>query len=250
VVFFHGCFLNFNRPDIGREIRDTLASLGVEVAVPNQVCCGLPALGGGDFEKAKSFAMKNAGILVHYINRGYDVVYSCTSCGLTLIRDYPGILDIPEGKRISENTYSVHEYILKLMDEGYVTPEFGEMKMKVAYHVPCHLRALGIGYPAVRLFERIPGLTFKVFEDHCCGLSGTYGFKAKNKEVSIKLGTLAAAPIRAYAPDVVVSDCAACRMQLEHFTGIEMKDPSEIIIESLKKAGYGTRGISFMRRRA
>ncbi len=236
VVFFYGCYLNFNRPDVGKKIRNLLAAMGLEVVIPHQVCCGLPSLGGGDLEGAKRFAKKNAGILVHYINRGYDVVYSCTSCGLTLSRDYPGILGISEGKRIAENTYSVAEYILKLIEEGYAKPEFRPVEMKVAYHVACHLRALGIGYPVTRVFDMIPGLTYKIFEDHCCGLSGTYGFKEKNKEVSIKLGQLASKPITEYAPDAIVADCGACCMQLGFFTGIKAIDPSEIIYKALKKS--------------
>ena len=50
---------------------------------------------------ARRFAEKNARILAGYIDKGYDVVYACTSCGLTLMHDYPGILDVPEGKKVS-----------------------------------------------------------------------------------------------------------------------------------------------------
>jgi len=241
VVFFYGCYLNFNRPDIGRKIRSILVSMGLEVITPHQVCCGLPALGNGDLDSARRFANKNAGILVHYINRGYDVVYACTSCGLTLVRDYPGIIALPDGKKISENTYNVHEYILNLMEEGYVNPEFGPIDMRIAYHIPCHLRSLGIGYPAARLFEMVPDLQYQVLDDNCCGLSGTYGFKEKNKEVSVKLGKLATLPILEYAPDAIASDCGACRMQLGGLTGISTIDPSEIIFRSLNMSlsAYG-----------
>jgi glycerol-3-phosphate dehydrogenase subunit C len=233
VVFFYGCYLNFNRPDIGRGIRDLLASLGLKVVMPKQVCCGLPALGNGDMRTARKFARRNAEILAGYIDKGYDVLYACTSCGLTLTHDYPGILNIPGGKKIAENTYNLNEYIVKLIDEDYIKPEFAPVDLKVAYHIPCHLRASGIGYPAASLFEKIPGLEYHVLDDHCCGLSGSYGFKRKNQDTAIKLGRTAAAALKACNPDYIVSDCGACRMQLQYFTGLPALDPSEIVIRSL-----------------
>jgi glycerol-3-phosphate dehydrogenase subunit C len=233
VVFFYGCFLNFNRPDIGRKIRDLLVSLNLEVVMPSQVCCGLPALGNGQIELARKFATKNAAVFGEYINKGYDLIYSCTSCGLTLTHDYPGILGIASGKKIAENSYNINEYILRLMDENYITPDFKEVNKKIAYHVPCHLRASGIGYPAARLFAKIPGLDYTVLDDFCCGLSGSYGFKKKNQETALKVGEQAAVAIKKLNPGAVVADCGACRMQLSYLSGIPAMDPSEIITESL-----------------
>ena len=83
VAFFYGCFLNYNQPQLGRIMRDFLASTGLEVVLPPQVCCGLPALGNGDLKTALRFAKKNAKVLGRYIEQGYDVVYACTSCGHT-----------------------------------------------------------------------------------------------------------------------------------------------------------------------
>jgi len=232
-VYFYGCFLNFNRPDIGRKIRDMIASLGVEVVMPSQVCCGLPALGNGQIDLARKFASKNAAVLSGYINRGYDVIYSCTSCGLSLTHDYPGILGVPSGRKIAENSYNVNEYILRLIDDNYISPEFKEVDRKIAYHIPCHLRAIGIGYPAARIFAKIPGLQYSILDDNCCGLSGSYGFKKKNQETAQKVGALAAKEILKTGSTALVSDCGACRMQLSHLTGLPALDPSEIISESL-----------------
>ncbi len=233
VVFFHGCYLNYNRPDIGRGIRDLLAYLGCRVAMPHQTCCGLPALGNGDLGMARKFARENAKTLVEYIDKGYKVLYACTSCGLTLVHDYPKVLDIPEGKKIAENTYNVHEFILDSIEDGSLTVDFSEVDKHVAYHIPCHLRALGIGYPAAGIFEKIPGLHFHILDENCCGLSGSYGFKKKNQQTAQKLGEIASSAIKSLDADFLVSDCGACKMQLGHFTGLPALDPSEVIIESI-----------------
>lgn len=233
VVFFHGCFLDNNAPGVGRTIIDMLAGLGVKVVVPAQVCCGLPALANGDLNGAKRFAHKNILTLSEYIDKGYDVIYSCPSCGNTLTQDYPEILDPSHGKKIAQNTYDVYEYLLMLMKTGEITPFFSPVHKRVSYHIPCHLRAMGIGYPAAKLLGMIPGLTIRVHDDYCCGLSGSYGFKSKFEKTAIKLGTIAADAILETDPDILISDCGTCRIQMSHFTKLDAMDPIQVLSLSL-----------------
>lgn len=234
VALFYGCFINFYRPDIGRKIIRLLASMNVDVVLPPQWCCGLPALGNGNITLATHFAQKNAESLSNYIDAGYDIVYTCTSCGLCLLHDYTGILEIPQGKKIAGNTYDLHEYILKLMNEGYADPEFGAVPLKTAYHIPCHLRALGIGYPAQKLMAMIPELKFEIIDDACCGLSGSYGFKKENAFTAIQIGNRAVSLIKKTGMDTISADCGSCRMQLSGLSGMPSFDPAEILCESLR----------------
>lgn len=233
VAFFYGCFINFYRPDIGRKIVRLLSALNVDVVLPPQWCCGLPALGNGNIALAKHFAQKNASSLSNYIDAGYDIVYTCTSCGLCLMHDYPGILKIPQGKKIAESSYDVHEYIIKLINEGYAKPVFGEVPRKIAYHIPCHLRALEIGYPAAKLMAAIPGLECEILDDACCGLSGSYGFKKENELTAIQMGNRAVSLIKKTKAENIVADCGSCRMQLSGLSGMTALDPAEILCEAL-----------------
>ncbi len=233
VAFFYGCFINFYRPDIGRKIILLLSFLNIDVVLPPQWCCGLPALGNGNLSLASFFAQKNASTLSNYIDAGYDIVYSCTSCGQAILHDYPGILKISQAKKIAENTYNIHEYIVKLMDEGYLKPQFQEVRRKLAYHIPCHLRALGIGYPAAKLMSLIPGLTCEILDDTCCGLSGSYGFKKSNESTAIQIGNRAVAAVRKTGAEEIVADCGSCRMQLGGLSGLATLDPAEVISEAL-----------------
>jgi len=233
IAFFYGCFINFYRPDIGRKIIQLLKSFKVDVVLPPQWCCGLPALGNGNLALARSFALKNTASLSNYIDAGYDILYSCTSCGLCLLHDYQGILEIPQAKKIAENTYNLHEYILKLVDDNYIKPHFQKMPHKLAYHIPCHLRALGIGYPAAKLMSLIPDLECEILDDTCCGLSGSYGFKKSNEATAIQIGNRAVTRIKKTGAETIVGDCGSCRMQLSGLSGITALDPAEILCESL-----------------
>ncbi len=210
-----------------------LSSFNIDVVLPRQWCCGLPALGNGNLTLARSFAQKNAASLSNYIDAGYDIVYSCTSCGQAILHDYPNILKIPQAKKIAENTYNVHEYIVKLMDEGYIKPQFQEVRRKLAYHIPCHLRALGIGYPAAKLMSLIPALECDILDDACCGLSGSYGFKKSNEHTAMQIGNRAVAHIKKTGAEAIVSDCGSCRMQLGGLSGLMTLDPAEVLSEAL-----------------
>ena len=233
IAFFYGCFINFYRPDIGRKIMRMLQSFDINVVLPPQVCCGLPALGNGNLALARTFARKNVASLSNYIDAGYDIVYTCTSCGLCLLQDYMGILEIPEAKKIAENSYDLHEYLLKLIAEREISPAFREVNRSLAYHIPCHLRALKIGYPAAELMKRIPGLDVAILDDACCGLSGSYGFKTTNEATACELGARAVSLIRKTGAKAIVADCGSCRMQLSGLSGMDAFDPSEILCESL-----------------
>jgi glycerol-3-phosphate dehydrogenase subunit C len=193
----------------------------------------LPALGNGNLALARSFARKNIASLSNYIDAGYDVIYTCTSCGLCLLHDYQGILEIPEAKKIAENSYDLHEYVLKLITEREIKPNFSEVNRMLAYHIPCHLRALKIGYPAADLLKLIPGLQCQILDDACCGLNGSYGFKKINEATAVQLGRRAVSLIQKTGAEAIVADCGSCRMQLSGLSGIDAFDPVEIICESL-----------------
>ena len=232
VAFFYGCFINF-WPDIGRKIMKLLNALQVEVVLPPQWCCGLPALGNGNLALARSFALKNAASLSKYIDAGYDIVYTCTSCGLCLHEDYQDILKIPQAGKIVEHSYNLHEYLLRFFAISKSKTNFKEVRLKLAYHIPCHLRALKIGYPAAKLMNMVPGLKYEVLDDACCGLSGSYGFKKSNEATAVQLGARAVSLIKKTGAEAIVADCGSCRLQLGGMSHIPVFDPSEILCEAL-----------------
>jgi glycerol-3-phosphate dehydrogenase subunit C len=79
----------------------------------------------------------------------------------------------------------------------------------------------------------IPGLTLHIHDDNCCGLSGSYGFKTKFEDNATQLGRIAGEAILERNPDLLISDCGACRMQLKHFTQLSTMDPTELLRLSL-----------------
>ena len=83
----------------------------------------------------------------------------------------------------------------------------------------------------------IPSLEYEIFDDTCCGLSGSYGFKKSNEATALQLGNRSVSLIRKTGAETIVADCGSCRMQLGGLSGLTTLDPAEILCESLGITG-------------
>lgn len=85
VVFYPGCTINFNAPEIGMDLVKVLNANNIEVLVDEDfVCCGSPLVVGGYLGEAKENASKNTSLMSKWRKQGYPVITACTSCGLML----------------------------------------------------------------------------------------------------------------------------------------------------------------------
>src|SRR5262249_44233408 len=59
VALFHSCSVNYNEPEVGKDAVSVLERNRCAVECPEQVCCGMPYLDGGDLAAAIANAKKN-----------------------------------------------------------------------------------------------------------------------------------------------------------------------------------------------
>ena len=107
---------------------------------------------------------------------------------MTLVEEYQGILNLPGAAEMAEHIFDIFQFLLHFHDQGKLNREFIEIKETYYYHAPCHLRAMGIGLPAIDLLSLIPGLKILELPEACCGLAGTYGMKKENFAVAEEVG--------------------------------------------------------------
>ena len=100
------------------------------------------------------------------------------------------------------------------------------------YHAPCQLRAHRVGRPALDILELIPGLNMDESNAACCGLAGSYGYKAERYQIAMDVGAGLFDFMRASGSDTAVCDSEICRWQIAHGSGLEMKHPIEILREA------------------
>jgi Fe-S oxidoreductase len=70
VAFFYSCSVNYNEPQVGRDAVGVLERNGCAVSCPDQVCCGMPYLDGGDIASAVKNARKNLAALEPLVEGG------------------------------------------------------------------------------------------------------------------------------------------------------------------------------------
>jgi glycerol-3-phosphate dehydrogenase subunit C len=233
VALFYTCPVNYHQPEIGKASVEVLERNGVSAVCPEQKCCGMPYLDGGDMDSALENAKFNIASLLEAVKEGYPIVSPGPTCTYMLKQEYPFLIGTEEAKEISQNTYDICEYLMKLKEQGKLNTRFKQPAGKIAYHLPCHLKAQNIGFKSRDLMKLIPGTTVEVL-DHCSGVDGTWGLKKEYFKLSLKVANPLLKGIQQLNPDAVVTDCPLAGLQIEYGTGVKPLHPMEV----LKKA-YG-----------
>jgi glycerol-3-phosphate dehydrogenase subunit C len=228
VAYFYGCWVDFNERKLGEQVVAVLERNGIEVIVPRQQCCGIPAVVNANTDLARKYGVENVRRL-SALPAGVDIIASSTSCGLMLKHDYAHLLEIPGAEQVGSRVYDICEYLWMLHESGELNLDFQPVETRVLYHAPCHLKSHGIGYPAIRLLRLIPGVRVEEVDEGCCGISGTYGVKVEKYDLSMKIGSRLFEAVKAAGSDSVLADCETCRMQVEHGAGARSAHPIDIL---------------------
>jgi Fe-S oxidoreductase len=233
VAIFHGCFANYTEnTDIAVAHVQVLEKNNVEVVVPEkQYCCGVPLLANGLGTIAVEKGKKNTDTFAALVKQGYDVVTQCSSCYATLEEElYETLVGSEDAKLVKDNTYFFSDYILKLKAQGNLDTEFnGQTKLRYGYHEPCHVISSGKKGISVELLKQLPNVDLVPLKTECCGMLGSWGFKAKNYKYSQKLADKTLYPeANRDDVDVLVTDCPTCKLQLLNVDK-EIYHPTQIL---------------------
>ena len=231
VEYFHGCYVNYNYPQLGQDFVTLMNACGYGVHIlEKQKCCGVALIANGFASQATSAAKTN---LASIRKASQPVLTTSSSCTLTIKEEYSTILD-QDTSDIQSKVQMAVKWLYDRIERGEVRLAFRkDFKMKAAYHTPCHLQKLGNQIYSIALLRMIPGLELNVLEQKCCGISGTFGFKKENYAISQKIGSQLYERIYAANPEVVITDCETCKWQIEGACGIPVFNPISILVQAL-----------------
>ena len=238
VSMFHGCYVNYNYPQLGKDLITVMNALGYGVhLLDKEKCCGTALISNGMIDQAKKNAQTNIVNMRKSVNdKKMPIISTSSSCTFTIRDEYPHLLGVSNAD-IREHISLATKFIYKLIDENKVKLVFKkDYKAKVAYHTPCHMEKLGWGVFSTELIRMIPGVELTILDSNCCGIAGTYGFKKENYEVSQAIGKPLFDQIARVDPDYVACDCETCKWQLEMSTDKQVKNPISILAEALDLA--------------
>ncbi len=236
VAFFTGCSAEHYESRVAAAAVQVLEALGFEVVIPEQGCCGLPLLSNGEFDTARSYHDANVATLIGLVRQGVPIVGTSTSCTLTLKEEAPELLDSygDDHRAVAANTYDIHEFLAELVEiEPEAFDDLRPVDLELIYHPPCQYRAHRVGLPALDVMQRIPSLSIIESGAACCGIAGTYGYKAEKYEIAMLVGEPLFRRVRDVGGPVAVCDSETCRWQIEHATGVPSIHPIELLAVSL-----------------
>lgn len=233
VAYFHGCYVNYNHPQLGKDLIRVFNALGVGVQLlEKEKCCGVPLIANGFHDKARKQARVNLQSLDNAINgRALSVVATSSSCACTLRDEYPHVLGVDNHQVRDHITLATRE-LYRLLDNGKRLP-LQPLPLRVAYHTPCHMEKMGWTAYTLALLRRIPGLELTVLDSQCCGIAGTYGFKKENYATAQGIGAPLFRQIEESGADLVVTDCETCKWQIEMSTGKTCEHPMTLLARAL-----------------
>jgi len=233
VAYFSTCFVNYNEPGLGMDTLEVMARNGVDVVFAYEQCCGMPSWHNGDMDRAIAQARKNVAMLAPLVSEGRTIVATNPTCSLTIRDEYPRLLGTDDAKTVAAHTTDPTAFIASLHAEGKLNRDFKSSPGKVAYHMPCHLRAQNIGHKTRDVLTLLPDTEVTTIQA-CSGHDGTWAMKTENFENSLKWGRRAFNSITESEARVSCSDCPLAAMQIEQATGKHPLNPMEILAKSYR----------------
>ncbi len=228
VALFATCSVDYNYPQVGIAAVQVLEHNGKSIERPRVVCCGLPALDGGDLHTAIRRVEQNVETLLPLVRSGKPVVVLAPSCGLMMKQEWPQLVPTEECKEVAAATMDVGEYLLKEKAAGRLDVNFTAPQGSIAYHIPCHLRAQNIGQPFRAILGGVPGTTIEPIEQ-CSAFDGTWGMKREYYETSRRCAGKLCGAIKGANADRVISDCMLAGLNVAEETGIAPSHPIEVL---------------------
>ena len=235
LAYFHGCHAGFiNVTGEGIPGIRFLETLGYDLIVPKQGCCGLPKLSSNDTAGAERDAEEFVKAFLPLAERGIPIVTTCPSCAYYLREGLPLVVEKDVAEKIAPMIYEINELIADDLDKEdapkLVLPE----PMRAALHVPCHTARIEADDKLRRVLNKIEGLYIVELTDECCGMGGGWGLKNPNAEQSKELGRERAREIVVKNVDAIITPCGMCTLQLGSLTKLRTIHPIELLDEALR----------------
>jgi glycerol-3-phosphate dehydrogenase subunit C len=228
VAIFSTCLGDFHFPWMPANAVRVLEKNGYRVRRPEQVCCGIPNLDGGDVDAARAKAAFNVASLKREIDAGRSIVVPGPTCSYTIRKEYPELLGTEDARIVASRTFDVMEFLDGLRKGGTLSKDFARGLGKVAYHAACHLRAQKIGFPGTRLLSLAPETEVETVQ-HCSAVDGTWGMKAQHYESGRHYAKKLTRGMEEADAAVFVTDCMLSAQRIQKENGVAVVHPVQAL---------------------
>ena len=181
VAYFHGCYANYNFPQLSKDLLKILNACGYGVRLlEKEKCCGVALIANGLSDQAKKQGELNMNSMRKAIAAGDDVLTTSSTCTFTMRDEYKHLLKI-DNDDVAPHLSLATRWLYRMVESGKIKLAFRkDFHQKLAYHTACHMERMGWAIYSTELLRMIPGVELTLLDSNCCGISGTYGFKKEN----------------------------------------------------------------------
>ncbi|MFB0553591.1 MAG: FAD-linked oxidase C-terminal domain-containing protein [Phycisphaerae bacterium] len=232
VAYFVDTYANYNDHELGFVVLDVLRANIIEVILPKQLPAPLPAIVYGDVKTARKDLTYSVKHLAKVVHEGYKIICSEPSAALCLKQELRHFVAGPDAELVSENTYELMNYLLGLFAQNKLKAPKKSITEEFVYHLPCHLCAVGDETASIRILNELCGVKVVDLKAGCCGLAGTFGMQKKNYELSSQISASLKKALEESPTKNVLTECAACKMQIEHISDCIVRHPVKILAQS------------------
>jgi FAD/FMN-containing dehydrogenase/Fe-S oxidoreductase len=241
VILWPDTFNNFFYPEVMRAGMSVLEHSGYRVLIPDRpLCCGRPLYDYGMVDLAKRLLRQILDSLAPLIEEDTPLVCLEPAC-LATFRDelldlYPHDLS---AQRLGRKAYMLEEFLQKEASD-YTPPR---LRRKAVVHGHCtHKTVLKLDSEEDMLSKM--GLDFELLDSGCCGISGAFGFRSGNYELSMDIGERVLLPAvrKAEKDTLIVADGFSCREQIAHATDREPLHLAQVMLMAIQDGESGPPG--------
>ena len=230
VALFATCSVEFNDPATGKAAVAVLERNGVDVSLPAQRCCGMPYLDGGAVKEAKGLIADNVKSLAEAVRQGREIVVPGPTCSYMLKQEYPWLDGSEDANLVARHTRDLFEYLAGRHAAGQLDTRFPNPPRKIAYQLPCHLKAQNMGTKSADVL-RLTGAEVETIEK-CSAVDGTWGMKKEYFQLSMKLAEPLFKGVREAGADCVATDCPLAALQIRQGTGLPARHPIQVLADA------------------
>jgi Fe-S oxidoreductase len=229
IAYFTGCTSAYREREILKSTVTILQSLGYDVVLPDEWCCGSPLLRTGFVNEGLEQARHNIEVLNSLDVE--EIVTTCPGCFRVLKKDYTqhGLdLNVPV-KHLSE-----------FLEERIGDLKVGNFEGNITYHDPCHLaRHMGVYDAPRKVIHRVTGSEPVEMDRHsdnamCCGNGA--GIRLLWPEKAKMIGTERIRQAKEVGGGVLVTACPFCKNLLASQSNEEIivLDLPELVLMALE----------------
>lgn len=237
IYLFVDEFTNYYDANIGIDTIELLTKLGYNVQITKHEESGRGFISKGFLDEAKEKANFNVNFFKELISKETPLVGIEPSAILTFRDEYLRLADDKSAaKNISENTFTIEEFIKQEFEKNNISSQSFTTKNKILkIHGHCQQKSLSSMEPTFKMLSIPKNYSVTIINSGCCGMAGSFGYEKEHYNLSMQVGDDTLFPkIRNTEKSTIIAAAGtSCRHQIMDGTNRISKHPITILREAL-----------------